>query len=372
MKRIGIATFFDDNFGTCLQAYALQQTIKKLGYEPEIIRYYRGEHNVQTESRWNKIFRYSPKTVYKYFTQRAMIERKRAAFKMFRAQYMRFSNGAYYRDSQLDALKNKYDAYVCGSDMIWSEDFQDDWAFLYLSFADKNKSVAYAPSFGKNHLSDSNIERCRPYINGIGSLSCREQAGVDLIKRNFNLDATHVVDPTLLIDSEKWSTAIGTEKRLVEKKYNLAYCFLGTKNGREKIFKQIKTQNNRELIFLSGADGDYKKYMYQGSTGPFEFVQMYRDAEFVLTDTFHGMLFAIIFRKPFVVLAKEPFGVSADRLKYTLASLGLEDRYIQYDAVIDDKFLTLDYVPVMEKLNKMQETSIIYLKEALRKATNND
>ena len=63
MKRIGIATFFDDNFGTCLQAYALQQTIKKLGYDPEIIRYYRGEHNVQTESRWKKIFRYSPKTV---------------------------------------------------------------------------------------------------------------------------------------------------------------------------------------------------------------------------------------------------------------------------------------------------------------------
>ena len=372
MKQIGIATFFDDNFGTCLQAYALQQTIKKLGYESEIIRYYRGERNVQTESRWKKIFRYSPQTVYKYITQRAIIERKRSAFKIFRAQHISFSNEAYYRDSQLDVLKNKYDVYVCGSDMIWSEDFQDDWEFLYLTFADKDKSIAYAPSFGKNYLSNSNVERCRPFINAIGFLSCREQAGVDLIKQHFNLDATHVVDPTLLIDSEEWNNAIGREKRLVEKKYNLAYCFLGTKNGREKIFKQIKGQRNRELVFLSGADGNYKSYMYQGSAGPFEFVQMYRDAEFVLTDTFHGMLFSIIFRKPFVVLAKEPFGVSAERLKYTLASLGLEDRYIQYDAVIDEKFLTLDYTSVEEKLNRMQNTSIKYLKESLRKATNND
>ena len=372
MQRIGIATFFDDNFGTCLQAYALQQTIKKLGYEPEIIRYYRGERNVQTESRWKKLFRYSPKTIYKYITQRGMIERKRATFKRFRSQDMIFSNDAYFRDSHLDVLKNKYDAYVCGSDMIWSEDFQDDWAFLYLTFADKCKSIAYAPSFGKNYLSDSNIERCKPYIKGIGYLSCREQAGVDLIKRNFNLDATHVIDPTLLMASEEWNKAIGTDKRLIEKKYNLVYCFLGTKNGREKIFKQLKAQKDEELVFLSGADGDYKKYMYQGNTGPFEFAQMYRDAEFVVTDTFHGMLFAIIFRKPFVVLAKEPFGVSADRLKFTLESLGLEDRYIQYNTVIDKRYLTLDYVPVMEKLRKMQDISINYLKESLAKATSND
>ena len=147
---------------------------------------------------------------------------------------------------------------------------------------------------------------------------------------------------------------------------------MGTKNGREKIFKQIKAQKDRDLVFLSGADGDYKKYMYPGSAGPFEFAQMYRDAEFVVTDTFHGMLFAIIFRKPFVVLAKEPFGVSADRLKFTLESLGLEDRYIQYDTVIDKRYLTLDYVPVMEKLRKMQDISINYLKESLAKATSND
>jgi len=372
MKHIGIATFFDDNFGTCLQAYALQQTINKFGYDSEFIRYYRGTRNVQTESRWKKLFRYSPATVYKYMTQRAMIERKRAAFKDFRSQHMKFSADAYYRDTDLRVLNGKYDACVCGSDMIWSEDFQEDWAFLYLTFADKVKSVAYAPSFGKNQLSDENIKRCKSYINGIGFLSCRELAGVGLIKRHFNLDATHVMDPTLLMSSEEWNRDIATDKRLVEKKYNLAYCFLGTQNGREKIFKQVKNQKGSELVFLSGADGAYKKYMYQGSAGPFEFVQMYRDAEFVLTDTFHGMLFAIIFQKPFVVLAKEPFGVSAHRLKFTLASLCLEDRYIDCDTIIDEKYLTLNYAPVIEKLTKLQSASVEYIKNALAKATNND
>lgn len=217
-----------------------------------------------------------------------------------------------------------------------------------------------------------NIDRCKPYIENIGALSCREQAGVNLINRYFNLNAAHVIDPTLLMALEEWNHTIGTESRLVEGKYNLAYCFLGTKKGREKIFRQIENQKECKLVFLSGADGDYKKYMYQGSVGPFEFVHMYRDAEFVLTDTFHGMLFAIIFKKPFVVLAKEPFGVSADRLKYTLASLGLEDRYIQYNAVIDKKYLSLDYAPIIERLSKMREASMMYLKQALEKATDKD
>lgn len=372
MKHIGIATFFDDNFGTCLQAYALQQTINKIGYDSEFIRYYRGARYVQTENRWKKLFRYSPATVFWYITNKSMIERKRAAFMDFRSQHMKFSADAYYRDTDLSILNGKYDAFVCGSDMIWSEDFQEDWAFLYITFADKIKSVAYAPSFGKNHLSAQNIERCRSYINGIGYLSCRELAGVELIKRHFDLDATHVMDPTLLISSEEWNKYITRDKRLVEKKYNLAYCFLGTQNGREKIFKQVKNQKDRELVFLSGADGAYKKYMYQGCAGPFEFVQMYRDTEFVITDTFHGMLFAIIFQKPFVVLAKEPFGVSAHRLKFTLASLGLEDRYIDYEAIIDEKYLTLDYAPVKEKLTKLQSSSVEYLKNVLAKATNND
>ena len=371
-KHIGIATFFDDNFGTCLQAYALQTVLNKLGYKSEIIRYYRGSKNIKTESRWKKLFRYSPSIVWKYLTQRAIIERKRAAFIKFRAANMTFSPEAYYRDSDLKALENKYSAFVCGSDMIWSEDFQDDWSFLYLSFAPKMRCVAYAPSFGKNHLSKENIKVCTSYINNIGHLSCRESAGVELIKRSFGLEATHVMDPTLLLSAEEWGNAISRKNRLVEKPYNLVYCFLGTKNGREDIFEQIKLQKDRELVFLSGADGNYKKYMYKNEAGPFEFVQMYRDAEFVITDTFHGMLFAIIFRKPFVVLAKEPFGISADRLKFTLSSLGLEDRYIQYETIIDEKYLNLDYTSVIPKLKALTISSLDYLKQSLAVATNNE
>ena len=370
-KTIGIATFFDDNFGTCLQAYALQTIINRLGYQSEIIRYYRGTKHVQTESRWKKLFRYSPSVVYKYFTQRAMIERKRTAFVKFRANHMTFSEDSYYRDSDLEGLENNYSAFVCGSDMIWSEDFQEDWKFLYLTYVSKNKCIAYAPSFGKNYLTEQNIRRCDSYIHDIGYLSCRELAGVELIKQKFGLEAAHVMDPTLLLSSDEWNRAIATKERLVKSKYNLVYCFLGTKNGREKIFKQIESQKDRELVFLSGADGKYKKNMYRGSAGPFEFVQMYRDAEFVVTDTFHGMLFAIIFHKPFVVLAKEPFGVSADRLKYTLSSLGLEDRYIQYDTIIDEKYLYLDYTPVIQKQKKMTNASLAYLELSLKNATRN-
>ena len=157
-----------------------------------------------------------------------MIERKRTALVKFRTNHMTFSEDSYYRDSDLKGLENNYTAFVCGSDMIWSEDFQEDWKFLYLTFVPKNRCVAYAPSFGKNHLTEQNIRRCDSYIHDIGYLSCRELAGVGLIKQKFGLEAAHVMDPTLLMSSDEWNRAIATKERLVKSKYNLVYCFLGT------------------------------------------------------------------------------------------------------------------------------------------------
>lgn len=370
MKRIGIATFFDDNFGTCLQAFSLQQLINKMGYSSEIIRYYRQTRTLQSESRWKKLFRYAPSKVLYYFANRALIEQKKAAFSAFRRDRMVFSEDTYYRDSDLSNLSGHYDALVCGSDMIWSEDFSADWSYLYLSFADKNKSISYAPSFGKNSLTEDNVRVCRPYINGIGALSCREEAGVDLIKRVFGLEAEHVIDPTLLLTQDEWRKAIDNDDRMVNDRYCLVYCFLGTQRGREKIFQQIEKREGLKLVFLSGADGHYSKYKYKGSVGPMEFVRMYRDAEFVVTDTFHGLLFALIFNKPFVVLAKEPFGVSADRQKSTLSTLGLQDRYISYDKIIDQRLLSLDYSIVNNQIEEMRKTSLGYLRQSLQQATN--
>ena len=372
MKKIGLATFFfDDNYGTCLQAFGLQYTIEKLGYKVSLLRYHRGEESAEYKSnRWKKVFHISPIKLLWWLFNRKTIAQKKGAFLKYRLEKLHLAEDKdYYRNSDFSALASKYDALVCGSDMMWSSDFKHDWPFYYLTFGDKKRTISYAPSFGRNYLSKEEVLQCIPYINNIGYLSCREKGGVDLIKEKFNLEATHVVDPTLLLTAEEWNNTLNTDKKIIEGDYFLVYLFNGTtRHGRNKIIEQAEKITNDNVVVLSGAEGKFKKYQYDGA-GPSEFVRLYRDCKFVLTDTFHGMLFAIIFKKPFIVLDKSTFGISADRLVNTLHFLGISNRYVKTNVTLDDTLLKMNYENVDKILIEEREKSINYLKYSLDNAT---
>lgn len=366
--KFGLVTFYDDNFGTLLQAFALQHYIEKLGLKIPIIKYHRSLQHVANESIFFRALRYKPLTIIKHLLNRKAVLLRKKAFDDFRNSFLYFDESEdYYRDSDLSNLSLKYDVLVCGSDMMWSAEFRADWKYYMLGFMPKKKSIAYSPSFGKNSLSSDEVAFARQYLNGINYLSCRESKGVELLDSLFGLNANLTVDPTLLLIKNEWQSIINDSSRLIEEKYILTYSFLGTKkHGRQKVFNQLNKISN--LVILSGAEGKFKKYEYKGYAGPIEFLKLYRDSSFIVTDTFHGMLFAIIFEKPFVVLDKSPFGVSADRLRSTLHTLGLEDRYITNDTIIDDKLLHLDYTEVNKKLQFLKEKSFSYLYNSLHDA----
>ena len=373
MKKVGLATFFyDDNFGTCLQAFALQHVMEQFGYDVSLIRYHRAEKTQgDRDGRWKRIFQLSPRKTLWWLINRKSILAKKTKFKEFRDRYLNLADDIdYYRNSGLKDVSKKYDALVCGSDMMWSSDFKADWAFYYLSFSEKRKNISYAPSYGRNHLTEQEIAQCIPYINNISHLSCRELGGVDLIRQHFGLKAEHVVDPTLLMNKEEWNEIVGEDSLLERDNYILTYLFNGTtRNGRDKIMEQATQLPGSELVILMGAEGKFQRYAYPEPTGPLEFIRLYRDAKFVITDTFHGMLFAIIFNKPFIVLDKSTFGISADRLVSTLKSLGIDNRYVKADIKLNDEILNMDYTDVNRILEKSQSKSISYLKSALYDVT---
>ena len=180
MKKVGLATFFyDDNFGTCLQAFALQHVMEQFGYDVSLIRYHRAEKTQgDRDGRWKRIFQLSPRKTLWWLINRKSILAKKTKFKEFRDRYLNLADDIdYYRNSGLKDVSKKYDALVCGSDMMWSSDFKADWAFYYLSFSEKRKNISYAPSYGRNHLTEQEIAQCIPYINNISHLSCREIGG---------------------------------------------------------------------------------------------------------------------------------------------------------------------------------------------------
>lgn len=370
MKKIGIVTIWSNNYGSVLQAFALQTIIERLGYQVEIIQHYRDPLKKETQSRIKQILQSSPSFLIEYamnYKRNRMLHQGYADFKSSR---LKISREAYYQDSDFTDLASRYDAIVVGSDMLWSYDFKDNWPFYFASFAPSEKIVTYAPSFGKNDLSKEEIELCKPMISRIVHLSCREEAGVSFIKEQFGLAAEHVIDPTLLLSGEEWSHLLGDMPRLVKKDYILTYVFRGScQNGREELFEQFNSMKDKQLLFINGQEGEFKNNIYNGYFSPAEYVNLFRDADFIVTDTFHGLMFSLIFNKPFIVLDKSSFGVSSDRQQSTLKTYGLEDRFVTPDIIVSDELRQLDYTTIEQKINANRKKSINYLKKALEDAT---
>lgn len=375
-NHIGIVTLYDDNYGTCFQAYALCHKISELGYDPEIVRYVRGNINAQKVSGIKKILaklKALPlNSIVEYVLSYKWIRERKRGFSDFRNRYMKFGKTTNYRDCVHNDLGQTYDAFVCGSDMIWSEEFADDWRYFFLQFAPPKKRISYAPSFGKNEISSGKVKLCSDYLREIRCRSCREEAGVSLIRNQFGLSAVQVLDPTLLMKKDEWNRIIDGQGRMLEEKYTLTYVFGGFDGKRKDFFEKISKKGWGEHRIIPMNRKQNGKNAVKGILGPIEFLRLYRDAEFIITDTFHGLIFAIIYEKPFVVLKREDKGHWAkysDRMTSTLKMFGLENRYIGSDSVILDEWKTLDYSEVNKKLLEKRKESLKYLNDSLMEVT---
>lgn len=371
MKRIGVATIWSDNYGAVLQGYALQKVLERNGYYSEVIRHYRNPQRIANESLFKQAFRWNILSLIEYLLD---IKRRRMlhnGFANFKKQYMRIGEKAFYRDSNFEELNDLYDAFICGSDMLWSTMFEEDWPFFYLTFVANNKNtISYAPSFGKNDMNNEQKDKCKNMIKHINYLSCREEAGVNFIKDSFGLNAMHVVDPTLLLSASEWNSLFGNRPRLIKDNYILNYTFRKcNQGGRKNLYEQIEKSQNKSIYFITGQEGKYKHNIYKGYFSPLEFVLLFRDADFVITDTFHGLIFSMIFNKPFIVLDKSQFGESSDRQISTLKTYGLDNRYVKSDSIITDDYYHLDYTQVNEIMNIKRNASLGFLLEAVNNVT---
>lgn len=369
-KRIGIVTLYTDNFGSCLQAYALYKCIENFGNQPTLIKY-RETITKRHSPLLYKLFHTSFKTLLYVLTHRKNINLRKSCFEEFRSSMFTFTSKEYSDNDEREELNRLFDVFVCGSDMMWCEVFEKDWNQFFLQFADKNKRIAYAPSFGVNQISEENHQRCLELLSGFPSsrLSCREVAGTHMIKESFGLSAFHALDPTMLFDKQQWNSIIKNDVPLIKGSYILTYLFGGTSGGRKNIFEQVKKW---DLGDLRSIDGD-RRTTIKGKLGPLEFVRLFRDAAFVITDTFHGLIFSLIFEKPFVVLTRED-GVHwvkySDRITSTLEMLNIGERYLDMNSNIPGHFRTLDYAEINSVLSLKRNESLNYLRNAIEEALN--
>jgi coenzyme F420-reducing hydrogenase beta subunit len=374
MKKVGIITYHHYyNYGTALQAYALQKAIEGIkGYDAEIIDYRAYEE--KKLSKWQMLLlrlRRMPtyfvewKRVTTLKKHGYILSKKNLAFNKFFADDLVTGGKTFHNYRELQADAPNYDVLVTGSDQTWSPKIGFNPA-MFLEFGNKNAlRIAYAPSLGVSKLSDTEAHFMNVHLQPYEALSCRERLGTEVLNRCVKgKKIVNVLDPTLLLTASDWSRIAIKPK--IKGDYILCY-FIGHKTYYRKIAQQLSEELNLPLYYIPVSWQDLGKSNYLlDETGPKEFLGLIRDARLVLTDSFHGTAFAINFKKSFYTFTKIEGGKGASdnsRLYDILSKLHLEDRL--YDQLCHIPFSDVNYIEAEKALEVERQMSLDYLNDAL-------
>lgn len=313
-----------NNYGALLQYYALQVYLRGRGHDVFWIRSILPQSSIHIFLRNLKNYR-SLKLVYKFY-------KCHKSFIDFQKKFLKVSSREYKGNSDLMVNTPCADLYITGSDQVWGGMLKEN----YLCFVqDPLKKVAYAASFGRNHLDANQVNVVKPWIKKFKAISVREKSGVQLCESLFGVHAEHLLDPTLLIDASYYPTLNS------HKVTNLLYCyFLNVKSDNEVRIEEIRDFARKLGLSLRIASCQYSEIFFKlqelDMPSPEQWLQNYRDAKYIVTNTFHGTVFSIVFRKQFVtILQSGKSSPQNDRLISLLSMLGLEDRIIMADQSFD-------------------------------------
>lgn len=369
-KKIAIMTWYKyKNFGTALQASAIYHIIESLGYNTTLIQYeHKGNINEMSIKSFAKAL---PKKIIQAFNGVYISDERDMLYSEYLYKRVTETKKCVCY-SELYDLNEFYDAFVCGSDQIWSPLGFDDKYFLSFVY-DKRKMIAYAPSIGTPNIENPIIrEKMADLISQFSKLSVRESQGVKIIQELVGKEAKNVLDPTLLLTSTEWDIFADTDKtNRIDAPYILCY-FLGDDRKYLKYVKKLsKTTKLPFYIIPITRKQKEEGHAVPFEVGPSEFVSLIKNAKYVCTDSFHGMAFSINYHIPFFAFkrfANNSCENQNSRIFSLLKLLKLEDRIV--DKFNNKNMLTCSFVYADKLLNEQRELSIKFLQESLADATN--
>ncbi|MFN6571206.1 polysaccharide pyruvyl transferase family protein [Dendronalium sp. ChiSLP03b] len=367
--KIGILTFHHTtNYGATLQTYALWTTIKSLGHDVEIIDY-RPYVAVQYYQRDIQKLLNRKRQFIKIKVLVALVKLiiKRLKIKIFLNTKIKLSKDKFYTRDSLNAFDFDYDIVISGSDQVWCLDSYrgfDPSFFLDFIESKKIRKISYAASFSFTENLGQNKELIGKLISDFESISVRDNHSLRIIERECNSSAIRVLDPTFLINFNE----IKVEPKLRED-YLLIYCEGEMEDYQEDFIKSIAEK--KELLIISV--GRFQRVAHNSfiDIGLEEWIGYFSKASFVVTDTYHGTIFSIKFKKLFTVFANQR---KSNKTNCLLEKLELKNRMISKEEYNNFfvQFLSIDYTSVDEKLRQEISKSKNYLSEAIQgKSTRN-
>lgn len=353
--KVGILTFHTAlNYGAVLQAYALQSILDQLGLQNEIIDYKCEFFEKKYRKFWvNGSLR--DKMIHVLHFPQFCLRNKR--FQPF-LSVLQLSK-AYYSKEELRDANRRYDCFITGSDQVWNSactGFDDTY---FLDFVDDPwKKNSYAASFGADELPETWKAKDRGLLRNFNKISVRERQGEKMIEDLLGRGASVHVDPVLLLRQQEWKRIAALPK---ERDYILVY--LMERSGMiDKFVESLSRRTGCGVIYFnSGLRRPVRaKYIRTGS--PEEFVGYLANARYVVTNSFHGTAFSILFHKSFFTELLHPMESKDSRLENILELFHLQDRQI-VDGRCGSAEKAIDYEQVDRILELEREKSMNYLRE---------
>lgn len=375
--RIGILTLpLHTNYGGILQAYALQRVLQGMGHEVVVIdeeKQFRFSLKRRIEmyvkGKLKRLLLGKDAIIYSPEYYKLLWEARTKYTGQFVAEHI-----ARRGVSNISEItEGEFDAFVVGSDQIWRERYAKLFpgvrnAFLQFTEGWNVRRISYAASFGtdKWEYNKSDTVTCSVMVQRFDAVSVREASGVELCRDKLSVEATHVVDPTLLLDSTDYIKLINTDTS--RSQGDLMCYLLDQSTDSSKIVSSIAEAKALKPFSTNTQTENQQLSLEERIQPPVEeWLQGFRDAEFVVTDSFHACIFSILFAKPFVVIGNKSRGMA--RFESLLQVFGLTDRLVcsheDYLSRRETLLKPIDYEQISRILDEKRSEALEFLGEAL-------
>lgn len=389
--KFGIITFHSViNYGSALQAYAMQEGIAKQGVETELIDYrpelkkysfvsriFNNRKHIFSVEKWKRFLRNKKNKNAIYYSDEEYAYNRAKSFYAFHEKYFRLSERIVYHQ-EFENIEASYDAFVCGSDQVWNPTYIGHDMSYFLDFVGVDyKRIAYAPSIAVSEFPKEYRAEIKHEMERFSNISVREQESLSVVHELTGQQATVVVDPTLLLSGKDWERIEKPPKGFDESTPYIFCYFLGSNAEYMEYVNYLKELTELPIVLVTCTElkifKGYGDIRYEG-IGPGEFVYLIHKANFVCTDSFHGTVFSILKERRFFTFKryKDRSKTSENSRIYTLLNMiGCPERLISSrDEIIDLYKMDLDYKAIYERIERKKLESEMFLKQEVRRVRN--
>ncbi len=374
--RVAILTLpLHINYGGIMQCYALQRVLTRMGHDVKVL-----SKPMYGRLYFFALFRSYISYLYYKYIRKENISSKSVLYDLY--QYRNVSknlnffvknNIIKYNKRKWETIGSNFDAIIVGSDQVWRAAYHSNIEEYYLSFIGELdiKRISYAASFGLDNLKEYSMHKlklCTRLLKKFDYVSVREDSGVLLCKEYFGVKAELVIDPTLLLDDKDYETIFNNSNLKIDKNILLAY-FLDITDEKIKIAERLAQYKGLKLFIINSKAFDDKSEIKERiMIGVDEWLFNFKNSSYIITDSFHGCVFSIIFKKQFIALGNDNRGLT--RFLSLLNRFSLNDRLInldiRFESILNVVDKNIDYNTVYDKLSKEREKSYNFLYNSLK------